>query len=105
MEASIRGRDLITGLPREIVVTDADIREAIAKSVRSLANAIKEVIEETFAQVKEDYAEDSIVRQLAEQRFSKLKGIESLKARQRVYAYLMRRGFSADIVSDVVKEL
>ncbi len=47
MESTIRGRDLITGLPREITVTDADIREAIAKSIRSLANAIKEVIEET----------------------------------------------------------
>jgi rod shape-determining protein MreB len=47
MEATMRGRDLITGLPREIIVTDFDIREAISKSVRSLANAVKEVIEET----------------------------------------------------------
>ncbi|MFH0803964.1 MAG: rod shape-determining protein [Candidatus Tagabacteria bacterium] len=47
MEATMRGRDLITGLPREIIVTDFDIREAISKSIRSLANAVKEVIEET----------------------------------------------------------
>jgi rod shape-determining protein MreB len=47
MEATIRGRDLITGLPREIIVTDSDIREAISKSIRSLSNAIKEVIEDT----------------------------------------------------------
>ncbi len=47
MEATMRGRDLITGLPREIIVTDFDIRGAISKSVRSLANAVKEVIEET----------------------------------------------------------
>jgi rod shape-determining protein MreB len=47
IEASIRGRDLITGLPREVVVTDSDIREAISKSLRALANAVKEVIEET----------------------------------------------------------
>ena len=46
-EATIRGRDLITGLPREVVVTDSDIRESISKSLRSLANAVKEVIEET----------------------------------------------------------
>lgn len=47
MEAAIRGRDLITGLPREITITDSDIREAISKSMRNLANAIKEVVEET----------------------------------------------------------
>lgn len=47
MEATVRGRDLITGLPREIIVTDSDIREAISKSMRSLSNAIKEVVEET----------------------------------------------------------
>jgi rod shape-determining protein MreB len=47
VEAAMRGRDLITGLPREIVVTDSDIREAISKSVRSLSNAIKEVVEDT----------------------------------------------------------
>ncbi len=46
-EAAVRGRDLITGLPREITVTDSDIREAISKSLRNLANAVKEVIEET----------------------------------------------------------
>lgn len=65
----------------------------------------KEIIEETFAQAKEGYSEDSIVRQLAEQRFSKLKSIEPLKAKARVYAYLIRRGFSPDVVSDIVKGL
>jgi len=65
----------------------------------------KEIIEETFVWVKEDYKESGIVSQLAEQRFSKLKGIEPLKARQRVYAYLMRRGFSPDLISDVVNKL
>lgn len=66
----------------------------------------KEIIEETFAaQAKEGYDEGSIARQLAEQRFSKLKSIEPLKAKARVYAYLMRRGFSPDIAGDIVKGL
>lgn len=47
MEAAIRGRDLITGLPAEVIVTDSNIREAISKSIRSLSNAIKEVVEDT----------------------------------------------------------
>jgi len=64
----------------------------------------KEIIEETFVQAKEDYDEAGIVRKLAGQRFSKLKGIEPLKAKQRVYAYLMRRGFSPDLIGDVLNK-
>ena len=62
----------------------------------------QEVIEETFVAAKKDYDEGSIVRQLAQQRFSKLKGIEPLKAKARVYAYLMRRGFSPEVVGEVI---
>ena len=34
MEVEIRGRDLLTGLPREVVVTDSDVREAISLSIK-----------------------------------------------------------------------
>ncbi len=47
VEATVRGRDLITGLPREAIITDADIREATSKSLNILAEAVKEVIEQT----------------------------------------------------------
>ena len=47
LEAAVRGRDLITGLPREVVITDSDVREAIIKSIESLVDATKEVLEET----------------------------------------------------------
>ena len=47
LEAAIRGRDMITGLPREVIVTDSDIREALIKSVKALITATKEVIETT----------------------------------------------------------
>jgi len=65
----------------------------------------QEIIENSLSQVKEDYHESQIVSQLAQQRYSKLKGIEPLKAKARVYAYLIRRGFASDIVSDIVKSL
>lgn len=45
MELAIRGRDLATGLPKEIVVKDTQIRAAISKSLRAIIEAIKEVIE------------------------------------------------------------
>lgn len=47
VETAIRGRDLVSGLPREVTVTEADIREAIIKSVRFIVRAIKEIIEST----------------------------------------------------------
>lgn len=54
METTIRGRDMVTGLPREVVITDSDIREAIIKSMRSLVSATKEVIESTPPELVSD---------------------------------------------------
>ncbi len=61
MEAVIRGRDLVTGLPREIVVTDTDIREALALSVTGLIEAVKEVIETTPPEVLSDVMSRGII--------------------------------------------
>lgn len=47
IEATLRGRDLVTGLPREIVISDSDIRNAIGHSVEELVEAVKETLEET----------------------------------------------------------
>ncbi len=46
-ESSIRGRNLVTGLPEEVVVSDADIRKAIEKSVKEIVKTIKDTVEET----------------------------------------------------------
>ena len=45
LEATVRGRDLVTGLPREVIITDSDIREAIQSSIDRLVDAAKEVLE------------------------------------------------------------
>ncbi len=54
LEAPIRGRDLVTGLPREVIVTDSDIREAIAHSIASLIESTKEVLESTPPEILSD---------------------------------------------------
>lgn len=54
LEAPVRGRDLVTGLPREVVITDADIREAIAQSLDSLVETTREVLETTPPEVLAD---------------------------------------------------
>lgn len=47
LEMPLRGRNLVTGLPEEIMVDDDDIREAMAKSIRQIVNTVKTAIEET----------------------------------------------------------
>jgi len=54
MEASVRGRDLITGLPREVIITDSDIREAVGQSIDNLVEAVKEVLETTPPEIVAD---------------------------------------------------
>jgi rod shape-determining protein MreB len=54
MEASIRGCDLITGLPREVIITDSDVREAIALSIETLIESTKEVLETTPPEIVAD---------------------------------------------------
>ncbi len=57
---SLRGRNLITGLPEEIQVTSEDIRKAMAKSLNQIIEAIKLTIEETPPELLADIMQDGI---------------------------------------------
>lgn len=57
----MRGRDLMTGLPREAAVTDVQIREALARSVRSIIENIKATLEVTPPELVADIYERGIV--------------------------------------------
>src|SRR3990172_4026589 len=43
----MRGRDLVSGLPREIIVNDEQIRIALQKSVQLIVDAVRQTMEET----------------------------------------------------------
>ncbi|MBZ1356196.1 MAG: rod shape-determining protein [Candidatus Nealsonbacteria bacterium] len=53
-EMPIRGRNLVTGLPEEIIVTDKDIRKALEKSVKEIVSAVKGAVEETPPELLSD---------------------------------------------------
>ncbi len=55
-----RGRDLLTGLPRSIEVTSAQVREAIDPSVEQIVDAIKDTIEETPPELVADVMDQGI---------------------------------------------
>lgn len=61
MEAPIRGRDLVTGLPREVIITDSDVREALAPSIGVLIDSVKEVLETTPPEILSDVMNRGIV--------------------------------------------
>lgn len=60
MEIEVRGRDILTGLPREVVVTDSDIREAFSVSIKELIEGIKDVLETTPPEILSDIMRNGI---------------------------------------------
>ena len=59
-EIPLRGRNLITGLPEEILVSDEDIRRAMERSVRQIVNEIKATVEETPPELLADIMHQGI---------------------------------------------
>jgi rod shape-determining protein MreB len=44
---TLRGRDLVTGLPRSLEISSVELREALSGSVGSIVEAVRETLEET----------------------------------------------------------
>ncbi len=61
MTAEIRGRDLITGLPKTIVCTTEEIRDAIEEPVVSMIDAVKVTLDKTPPELSADVMERGIV--------------------------------------------
>src|SRR3990167_1115987 len=60
LERTVRGRDLATGLPREVMLTDTHIREALSPSLDALMETMKEVIEKTPPELLSDVLERGV---------------------------------------------
>ncbi len=61
LEYPIRGRDLLTGLPRENLISDAEVREALMRSIWTIINSVKSVLEITPPELVADIHERGIV--------------------------------------------
>lgn len=59
-EMEIRGRDLITGLPKAIIINDKQIREAISKTIYKMVEQIKIILETTPPELVSDIYERGI---------------------------------------------
>ena len=57
----IKGRDLISGIPKTLVIDDAEIREALAEPISAIVNAIKIALENTPPELAGDIIDRGIV--------------------------------------------
>lgn len=61
MEMMVCGRDLITGLPKEILITAPQARHAIIRSVNTIVENIKSILEQTPPELVADIFQRGIV--------------------------------------------
>ncbi len=61
IEVAMRGRGLVSGLPKEVIVTDEQIRAALSRSVSLIVDNIKGAIEETPPELVADIMDKGIV--------------------------------------------
>ncbi|MFC1520934.1 rod shape-determining protein [Elusimicrobiota bacterium] len=57
----VKGRDQVTGLPRTIVVTSEEIRQALLSSIKTIVDMIKSSLEETPAELAADLVDRGLV--------------------------------------------
>lgn len=59
--AEVRGRDLVTGLPKTVVLSSAEVREAIEEPVSQIVDAVKFTLDKTPPELAADIMERGIV--------------------------------------------
>ena len=57
----IKGRDLMNGVPRELVITEAQIAESLAEPVGAIVEAVKVALEHTAPELAADIVDKGIV--------------------------------------------
>jgi rod shape-determining protein MreB len=61
LQAEIRGRDLVSGLPKTVVTSTEEIREAIEEPVAAIVDAVKFTLDKTPPELAADIMEQGIV--------------------------------------------
>lgn len=76
---TVRGRDLVSGLPKEVKITSEQAREALSRSIRIIINNVKLIIEETPPELIADIMQNGIILAGGG---SMIKGLDKLIANQ-----------------------
>lgn len=73
-------------------------QELIAKGIK------RELIIKVLEELSAKYNEDLLLRDLISQRLKNLRDLEPQRAKRRLYAYLLRRGFSSEAISEAINQ-
>jgi rod shape-determining protein MreB and related proteins len=61
LRMEIKGRDLVEGVPKNLVITDEEIREALAEPVSTIVEAVRQALERTPPELSADIMDRGIV--------------------------------------------
>ena len=61
VQAEIRGRDMVSGLPKTVVLTSEEIREALEEPVSQIIDAVKETLDRTPPELASDIMDRGIM--------------------------------------------
>ncbi|MDR1695837.1 MAG: rod shape-determining protein [Endomicrobium sp.] len=61
VEMDVKGRDLLTGLPKTIKITSEEIRIALAEPIKQIVQVVKDILEETPAELSADLVDRGII--------------------------------------------
>ena len=61
VQAEIRGRDMITGLPKTVVLSSEDVREALEEPLQQIIDAVKSTLDKTPPELASDIMDRGIM--------------------------------------------
>jgi rod shape-determining protein MreB len=61
LQAEIRGRDMVSGLPKTVVLTSEEIRQALAEPLNQIIEAVKETLDRTPPELASDIMDRGIM--------------------------------------------
>ena len=60
-QIEVKGRDLVTGIPQNIIITSEEVRKAISEQVDSIVQAVRIALEQTPPELAADIVDRGIV--------------------------------------------
>ncbi|MEK7385108.1 MAG: rod shape-determining protein, partial [candidate division NC10 bacterium] len=57
----VRGRDMVTGLPKTVTITSEEVREALSEPIRAIVDAARQTLEKTPPELSADLIDRGIV--------------------------------------------
>jgi len=61
LRMEIKGRDLVEGVPKTLVITDSEVREALAEQISAIVEAVRQALERTPPELSADIMDKGIV--------------------------------------------